>query len=167
MRQFTQRSNSVHVWKHTSCDRQKPPAGSCDCCNLPRTLDRQKHRVVILTEWFEKRLKIRMAPRLLNRPQDAGFPIMQGFAFSPEEDDTRNGVMNKARKTIVVVMLGVSMLTCLSGCVNTGCQATHPFSTMFQGHDPLALNSSQPLPEVAGDVQQTAATEKSQDQIPL
>lgn len=105
--------------------------------------------------------------RLLDRPQDAGFPIMQGFAFSPEEDDTRNGVMNKARKSIVVAMFGVSMLTCLSGCMTTGCQATHPFSTMFQGYDPIALNSSQQLPEVADDVQQTAATDTSPEQIKL
>lgn len=75
-----------------------------------------------------------------------------------------NGVMNKARKSIVVAMLGVSMLTCLSGCMTTGCNATHPFSTMFQGYDPIALNSNSAVPEVVGQTQQTAAADSLLDQ---
>lgn len=75
--------------------------------------------------------------------------------------------MTKARKSIVVAMLGVSMLTFLSGCTTTGCHATHPFTTMFQGSDPLALNSPQAFPEVAGDVRLTAAAASSQDQTQL
>ena len=72
--------------------------------------------------------------------------------------------MTKARKTIVATMFGVFMLTTLTGCTTTGSQAAHPFTTMFQGYDPLALNSPQTFPLVADETQRTTAAEKTEQQ---
>ena len=72
--------------------------------------------------------------------------------------------MKKARKSIVIAMLAVPMLTCLSGCMTTGSQAVHPFTNMFQEYDPLALNSPPELPLETTDTQQTAAVESTQSQ---
>lgn len=46
--------------------------------------------------------------------------------------------MNTARKSIVVAFFATSMLAGLSGCTTTGCQANHPFSTMFIDHEARA-----------------------------
>ncbi|MEP3481780.1 MAG: hypothetical protein ABJZ55_21235 [Fuerstiella sp.] len=72
--------------------------------------------------------------------------------------------MNKTRKTIVATMFGVLLLTTMTGCTTTGSHANHPFTTMFQGYDPIALNSPETSPFVANETQRTATAEESREQ---